>query len=358
MNQKSYFAAEPINLERQMEVDLIKGFAVIFMVWVHTEIVMGDMQTWISEIVANIWGGPFSAPMFMICLGIGVCYSRHRNARYLAIRGLKMLALGALVHLLRFLVSQAVWIALGFIDFSAPNMIALVFFSDILQFAGLAFLFFAVAIKKKWSLGMQMAIAVACSVVGTLLCRVSTGNFYADLFLGYLWGTGDWSCFPLLNWLIFPVTGVGIGKMLLHCFDKKRMYMVLSPISLLLSCIYIGISCWLGINMYSEKADYYFLSIVDAFFVILLAIGLLGQNYLMTIVGKKQRFTTIVRVGKNCNAIFCIHWVLIELLNTARMLFFSGRGLTFVESTAVAIAVLVASDGLARIKVKECFARR
>lgn len=352
MNLHRCFSDEPINTGRQMEVDLVKGFAVLFMVWVHTDMMLGSMQSWGSWAVGSIWGAPFSAPMFMIGIGIGVCYSRRSNARYLAIRGLKMLAVGVLVHLARYLSSEGLMVALGRSSFAMVNMIYMLFFADILQFAGFAFLFLAIAKSRNWSLGMLTIISVVASLAGTALCRVSTGHFYADIFLGCLWGTGDSSCFPFLNWIVFPVAGIGIGKALLHCRDKKHVYAVVSPVCLLLSCLYIGVSLWLGINMYSEKVHYYFLSIIDAFFIILLAIGLLGQNYWMMAICRKWRFPMLVRISRNCNAIFCIHWVLVTLLDTAMKLFFSGRRLSFVESTIAAAMVLVASDGLAQLYAK------
>ena len=63
---------EETNTGRQKETDMAKGFAIIFMIWVHVllECTAGhDLGVW-PMLVDDIFGGPFAAPVFMVLMGL------------------------------------------------------------------------------------------------------------------------------------------------------------------------------------------------------------------------------------------------------------------------------------------------
>ena len=68
------FSKDEVNTGRQIELDIAKGFAILFMIWVHTAETFSAGTGLGYEIVDNFLGGPFAAPVFMVCMGIGMRY--------------------------------------------------------------------------------------------------------------------------------------------------------------------------------------------------------------------------------------------------------------------------------------------
>ena len=103
------FSDNEINTGRQDELDIVKGLAIIFMVWCHVYRELGaDTTTLPGIMVDSILGGPFAAPMFMICMGVGICFSRNQEPKQFFARGFKLVVLGYVLNLFRFVILQAV----------------------------------------------------------------------------------------------------------------------------------------------------------------------------------------------------------------------------------------------------------
>ena len=73
---------EPIkpSKDRQVELDIAKFLAILFMILNHCLMVTKGFNNSISKatdmIIGHLLGCPFSAPVFMFCMGVGIVYSR------------------------------------------------------------------------------------------------------------------------------------------------------------------------------------------------------------------------------------------------------------------------------------------
>lgn len=119
----------------------------------------------------------------------------------------------------------------------------------------------------------DVAMLVLCfgmSLLGTWLNGFDAGNPLGNIFLGYLVGTEDaagmvLSDFPVLNWLLFPVSGYVFGRQLLHVRDKTPFYMFISPICILITAVYFTVGTRNGSGMFGEGQNcYYHLETPDA----------------------------------------------------------------------------------------------
>ena len=224
------FSKDKVNTGRQTELDIAKGVAILFMVWVHTLETFGTESGLGYEIVENFLGGPFAAPVFMVCMGIGMRYGRKTSAKDFAMRGIGLLLTGLILNIFRYVLPMLTAYALSG-EKLYLNTFTFLFGVDILEFAGLTFLFFALAKKLRWKDSTLLVIAAAASVMGALLKWTVTGNMYIDQFTGYLWENDDaQTYFPFLNWIIFPVFGYLLAKMLRHLADKKTFYQKVSTV--------------------------------------------------------------------------------------------------------------------------------
>lgn len=186
------------NSKRQPELDLAKGFAILFMVWVH---IFEELSLKTEDILVTfveVLGGPFAAPVFMVCMRIGVVYSRHNTAKDLLRRGLHLLMVGFVLNIARFVIPDILlYVITGKTSYLADTFS--LFSVDILQFAGVAHLFLALIKKLNIKAFPAFCISALLSIIGMALCDISSGSYAIDQFLGYIWGTDSESYFSFLN---------------------------------------------------------------------------------------------------------------------------------------------------------------
>ena len=356
---RSCFGSENVNTGRQPELDMAKGLAIVFMIWTHVyEELAPQSEGIIVTLVRNILGGPFAAPVFMICLGIGICYSRNTSPAFLLRRGLGLLGMGLLLNLCRYVLPDLVLYGVLRNPKYLDDTFAL-FSVDILQFAGLAFIFLAAAKKLKLNNYHLAAIVVLASSLGMLLRNVSLGSFVADQFAGLLWGTATRTYFPFLNWIIFPIAGMIIGSLLKQCKDKKTFYLYVTPLFMAIMLVYLGLTIKFGF-MFLSDGYYYFLSLFEALFFIVLAVMVFGWCYWILHLFPKVSFKPLMRWSKNINSMFCIHWTLIGFIGVAFTLLGKSSNLGVLQVVLITVALLILSDVLSAIyfeNIKPKFAK-
>lgn len=333
------FSKEAMNTGRQIELDLSKGIAIIGMIWTHIVIELGDNHQPAQAAVEMIMGGPLAAPLFMICMGVGIGYSRNQEPAYLAKRGLQLFGIGFVLNLLRYGIPQVIrYFILGdsqIIDKLLHDMVNV----DILQFAGLAFLAIAFFKKLKLKTWNYLLIAIVSSLLGDVLRYQMTGNLWFDQFLGYFWGTVEYSYFPFFNWLVFPLVGLVFAEILKHCQDKERFYRYLLPLSALLVVAYYALTLKYGSMAFSE-GEYYYPGLVDAFFFSQVAFLVFSITYLTRETLFKPVTQLFMRYSRQINDMYCIHWILIGFAG----IWLSKGSLNLWTGAVCALLFIVLSD--------------
>ena len=107
MKFRDLFADKPVNTGRQNALDLGKAFPILCLPFVHTFIECttdAGLGHGIPYLFDSIIGGPFSAPMWMFAMGIGILYTRHNAARDMIKRGLTIIGFFFLLNTCRFLI--------------------------------------------------------------------------------------------------------------------------------------------------------------------------------------------------------------------------------------------------------------
>ena len=352
------FSKDEVNTGRQIELDIAKGFAILFMIWVHTAETFSAGTDLGYEIVDNFLGGPFAAPVFMVCMGIGMRYGRKTAARDFAKRGVGLLMIGLILNVFRYVLPMLTVYALSG-EKLYLNTFTFLFGVDILEFAGLAFLFFALAKKLKWKDSTLLIIAAVASVMGALLKWTATGNMYIDQFTGYIWGNDDaQTYFPFLNWIIFPVFGYLFAKVFRHLADKKTFYLKASIAGGVLGLGYLILAYVFkfSFGMYGENGYYYFLGPVDTIAVLLLVAGIFGFDYMLLPAQDTKPVRALRDMSRNINTVYCIQWTLIGVAGILLSgVIFPEDGLSFVPMTLLAAVVVVISGVVAHWYQKRKF---
>ncbi|MDO4435084.1 MAG: acyltransferase family protein [Cardiobacteriaceae bacterium] len=351
---KNSFTYQKINTGRQLEIDLAKAFALMFMAWVHTlEETESVTEALMPTLIEKVFGGPFAAPVFMVALGIGLVYTKHGTAHHFYQRGITLLVIGFVLNIVRF-VSPAVWRSVGLDQpFDYEYEIAWLVSVDILQFAGLAFLYFGWATQHQLSPKALAIIAIICSLLGSALNGITIEHHVGKQFLGYFWAASDETFFPFLNWLIFPTFGYCFGLTYQRCQDKALFYSLAMPIGMILGLGYITLTMHMGWGMYRDATNsHYYMNLIDATFILCLVVGWFGFCYALLELFPQKYFRPLFNLSQNINQVYCIHWIILGFFGVWFRDFLEKTELPVWEVTLYAALILTTSAILAEIYVR------
>jgi uncharacterized membrane protein len=350
---------ERINSGRQDELDYAKGLAIFFMIAVH------GLETFakgkiIDEsaygLVVEFFGSFTSATVFMIILGVGIVYSRKAEAQLLIKRGAMLIAVGYLLNLARgFFPMLLSWRISGTDDWIAYFMIE-PFRIDILQFAGLTFIFFGLAKMAKFKPTAYLVALIGFGILNILLQKYGfyfdnimnykDPSFYIAAFTGLFWGTSELSSFPFLSWIFYPIVGYLFGDYLIKQKEncKNRLYTSVLIISTAMFTALLFL-CWyfeIDYGWETDAAFYHHLTLGNLTFgscaFILTSLVALSGRYFPGVIKK-----TFSRWSSNITEIYFIQWVLIGWI--AVVTDYNQFGVF--QTVILTIAVLVVSDWLA-----------
>jgi uncharacterized membrane protein len=340
------FDKQPVNMGRQRELDIAKGIIIILMVFSHAIEIVG----WFFEPHAAdgfFWYGfdrliKGSAPVYMICMGINLCYSKRQAVKDLVRRAMNMLGMVVLLEFSRaFLPCLIEWLI--FRDPASMNYANEIVCVDILQFATLTFLAFALFKWLRLGFVPMLAISAVCSIAGQLLQGVSTGSVVLDRIAGFFWNSNPTSFFPFLNWFIVPVIGYGLGKLWMRLKDKDAFFKLVTPISIVITAAYYFSMLLVGRWYYFSGEDYCGIGILDVVFMTVIFFVVVGGAYYLS---KRQCIVTryFDSIGQRLTSVYCIHWTIYCFLYLALLCVLRGRYMPLWSVPFVAAAVLVVSD--------------
>ena len=241
-----YFAKESVNKGRQPELDWLKAVCILMMIMLHVYDDCGSEP-----------GGPLygffdyactflGAAAFMICMGVGMRYSRKQNAKSYVLRGFEILTVGQFLNLLRNALPNLIaWWATGKNIFIAHSLLVLQ--ADILTFAGLAFLLIAFLKQLKASDGCILAVGMAMNVLALPIHHYLKlpENYLAGQFLGFFVLTDQAAFFPLMSYFVFVAFGYYIGSLYPRIADKRalsnRVLLVCVPVVVIYYALRINV---------------------------------------------------------------------------------------------------------------------
>ena len=348
------FSREQVNTARQWELDLARAFIIFCLGMIHVTIECSTDEglcSGIPYLFDTVIGGPFSAPMYMFVMGVGMCYTRKNTPMDYFRRGAKIFLVGYGLNICRFLIPYSIgyWITGDHEAYIAP-LLYKVFCNDILTFAGLAMMLMALLIKLKIPHLVMLAIATVMCGLGTLFNGVDVGSPLGNIFLGYIIGTEDaagmvLSDFPILNWMMFPVCGYIFGCILKHVKDKKLFYLMVSLPAIIIAAIYFTLGIYLERGMFGEGQNcYYHMVFSDVLGSLCLTVGMIGVYYFIWKIFPEKLFYLAWSISENITPIYFTHWVLVSFVVNLCMYVIRGTTiLTPGQIIALGTAIIIAS---------------
>lgn len=362
---RELLADEPVNKGRQLDIDIAKAEMVLLLPFIHCIIECTSDEglcSGIPYLFDTIIGGPFSAPMYLFAMGMCFVYSHRQTPELWFRRGILLIGVFYLSNTCRFLIPYLI----GYkISGDREHFLDPLFYrwlgSDVLLFAGLAIITIAAFRYFKLSDKAMLGIAAVMTVSATLIGDVDTHSMFGNIFLGYIVGTDDAtgyviSDFPLLTWLIFPITGYLFGKVHIRIKDKRAFYRITSLPALLVPLIYFPIGIHYGWGMFGEGQNcYYHMMIWDVAVCLCLDLGMLGVWYLLSYYISNRGKGFLHEVSCNITAIYCIHWVFVRTITNVIIYIKNGTQIlplweTMLLSLAILLVTLVIAHYYKKLK--------
>lgn len=345
------FSKEDVNNGRQYEFDYVKALCILIMVVMHTYIEFceeaversGTLSYFITIALCTIFG----ASTFMVCMGIGFCYTKNKdNPDFFISRGIKTLILAYVLNFLRSIIK--IFFVIPIVDgslFSEEFFIELLNV-DIMHFAGMAMIFFGLLLKLKIKPLHIFLIGVGLSIISSFFPYFSTSNGIIDLLLGllipnrYLDRYEIFSCFPIISYFIYPAFGYLYGILDKKIKDKKLFYSIITPVCGIIAITYSIIAntklfyCTTDLGYYHPRTYDCFINIIATMF--LFGVCYFISNYVPKIIEKFIVFTS-----SHINTVYCIHWVILFNLSAIVTIMNNYRSREFEEIYVTIIGICI-----------------
>ncbi len=322
--------------QRNEMADLLKGFAVVFMILVHSfeQFLKTDYDNHIIKKLAYILGAIPAAPVFMIVMGYFLWFSK-RSLSQLILRGIKLILLGFTLNLMLNL-NLIIKTLAGKLD---VNIFHYLFGVDILFLAGLSTIILAPLKFIKNPKITTLIFFLLFLVVVSLEIKIQPNYNIMDYFLAYFFKITDWSYFPLIPWFIYPLFGFmwAQNKKLLKYFNPSLLWRIFL---ITLFIIYIFMSYDYLARISNDLSLYYNHNLKFVFYSLLFISGywlILKQlNYYLN----KNSVVNFIRfLGNNVTIIYIIQWIIIGNLSTELF-----RSLSIFYTLLIFIIVLIISS--------------
>jgi len=336
----SLFASEQINLGRQIEVDLARGFTAILLIVCHVGLYIGNSADVVLYTSADIIGSEFGAPVFMALMGISLVYSKHTSPIDLFMRGVKLFFAGYALSVMRSLLP--LWL-FGNID--EWTTVAAFFVVDIFQFAGLSLMLLSLFKKLRLNVVLILFISIFMVAIGQLFMSFSkpiVENETAAYFLNLFFPVTEWSCFPFLTWFFFPAFGLNLGAMLSHCTDKDKLYGIMLPVGFaaVLYVYYQFYMLYPDYTAYYYGNNFYYMGIKNVLLTACFVCFSLSFWHFAEKILPETAKRYFVFLSVNLTLYYVVSWVIISALIHVKALVQWNQGqLTVVLLIAVLIAV-------------------
>ena len=323
--------------KRYYDIDLIRVICIICLPLIHITEYWGIEDScggFLVESFNDIFYYPcfiltsFVAPMFMLIMGINICFSKKNTPKDLFKRGITLLIIELILNTLRYAIPGLIGIIFSPNNEVRIDVLKMIAFgminSDILAFAGLTFIVFA--LFKKINLKPLYILIISFSlylinefVIANLLSPTIDNNLHymlCNLIGNFIYINSD-STFALLEWLIVPAIGYYILK------DKEdnkilKSYIIITTICLILSITVIipsiinnrEILSIFSHNVNHTRMDYVCLITNVSICFILLFLGHL--LYRIDKIKNNEKFNQFIAYfSSNTNNYYIIQWIIV-----------------------------------------------
>jgi uncharacterized membrane protein len=329
---------------RVAAVDTVRGLAVAVMIVVHCFAFFADYHTQEHSAGFVLLDVAKLTAVFLLCMGISSAFSRARAPRDLAARGVRLLALGYALNVLKFLVPllvfrnlpDALTIDLGW-EVGAPETTrAYLLLGDILHLAGLSLIVVAAARALGARAVHLIGAAALVAIVAPFTWAFRTGGPALTYVCDLLFSERFTVFFPMFPWLAYVLVGYALGELLVEADDARATFRRWMPVG----AIVLGASVAVGLAWPATWKGWDFYRTGPAGVAAVIGLTLV----MLAVVPPPGR--VLVYLSRNVTRLYVISWVVI-CWSVGWLGFMSHRDpLALTAITAAVFAATVAIDAI------------
>ncbi|HJJ31448.1 MAG TPA: hypothetical protein O0X97_04290 [Methanocorpusculum sp.] len=351
----------PPDTHRHLNFDVIKMIIIFGLVPVHlfercvlfedysvSHVGFTSIDSVLSTII-EFADGTIGACMFMFCLGAGLVFSLRKSAKFLLKRSGVLIIAAFVLALLTNTISLTIKSNL----FQDPSLfeqgIWWLFCCDILNFASLAFLFFALVRKFKLPNWLVLAIPVILLIISSFIPEMIFPDSIvaADLMGWIVFQATEYSFFPFMQWIIFPAAGYVFAQLLLKAENREMFYGFTMLIGAAAFALITAISVLCGVDIttfFSTFNAYIYnktpLSAAWSLSFMLFWVSLFF--FLTRKISPASRFSRFaVSVSRRITVFYCLQWIIIGFLGFWVLPALGILPLNFAQMFLFAAAIIV-----------------
>ena len=351
-----FFSEDNVNKGRQPELDWLKAVCILMMIMLH---VYDDCAAEPGGLLYSFFDYActfLGAGAFMICMGVGMRYSRKQDPKNYALRGIEILTVGQFLNLLRNALPNLIaWWATGENIFIAQSLLVLQ--ADILTFAGLAFMLIALLKHLKASEGWILAIGVVMNIAALLIHEYMQmpEHYLAGQFAGFFVLTDQASFFPLMSYFVFVAFGYYIGRLYPRITDKQALSSRIMLICVPIVIIYYALRMTVPFPFlpeFNSREQYTLNPATDAIASCMVSLILLSlfSQLSSRMGGKVPGF--ISHVSLNINRYYCVSNVLTFQMLTLLLAFTGQKMPGMLWPTLYGLLIIAACYGAIQLNEK------
>lgn len=296
--------------------DLLKGFAVLFMIQVHLMEFFAKQEISDSLIgkISMFLGGPPAAPLFMAVMGYFIAKSK-KELSYNLKRGILLFAGGLLLNVgLNFNILLKIYNGTYNI-----NPLHYIFGVDILLLAGMSIIVISM-LRPVLNIHpvIPLIISFAVVVLGGLLPVFSSGNYdFLSIVNSFLYSNYSWSYFPLLPWLSYPLIGFAFYTLRFYTPGFIRLNKHIRILIVIIWLLFVFISRDYAFGITFDLNTYYHHDVQFFFWTIIFLAGFaFFSSSIEKYYGTKTILTYIKWLGENVTAAYVFQWLIIGNITT------------------------------------------
>ncbi len=209
-------------MKRIISLDLARGFTVLMIAPIHSVMLYSEYSvrsTFLGSFLAFVaeWHG---AQVFMLIMGISFSFSKTRDLEPAFKKAAILMVYSYSLNVLKFVIPHFLgWLPTGLlellqVDPGIHGYTQLFLLGDILHFAAMSLIILAIVFKFKKYEKVAIWICFIICLFAPLLWDSTSNNGLINYGLELMGGQPPHVYFPILPWLVYPLLGLTIGKIL------------------------------------------------------------------------------------------------------------------------------------------------
>lgn len=227
-----------VNIGRQKELDLVKGFLMIMIVFIHSFQTLGSLEAATSNVYQIMFAlfMPTGACLFLFTMGFGSAFTRRsqpkdmvkNGVKLLFYQGLSNLCVGAVMTISYSIRNSITGEVPGSREIYDGNLYSMLTFVNIFFIAGMCYLVLALYKKLNVKLSGYVISAVIVGLVSPFARQLVSDNQALNWILDMTFGGKGETSFCFFPYLSYVFLGYVFGKVIRRipenekgCFYKK-----------------------------------------------------------------------------------------------------------------------------------------